>query len=124
MHRILKLYKNLSIQPYLRFYEIMNYPVPKNTELFFQYSDTEHTNANKLLKDTPEEGQDNSFSRDQKCEYMDEYLREIKKLKSTFQSIPFVEQIGWISQRNQKTQIYFSIHSIRRANFSMQFNQF
>lgn len=93
MHRILKLYKNLSIQPYLRFYEIMNYPVPKNTELFFQYSDTEHTNANKLLKDTPEEGQDNSFSRNQKCEYMDEYLREIKKLKSTLQSIPFVEQI-------------------------------
>ncbi len=47
MSKILKL---LSIQPYLRFYEIMNYPVPKNTELFFQYSDTENTNANKILK--------------------------------------------------------------------------
>jgi hypothetical protein len=47
MSKILKL---LSIQPYLRFYEIMNYPVPKNAELFFQYSDIEHTNANKMLK--------------------------------------------------------------------------
>ncbi len=88
-----KLIKTLSIQPYLRFYEIMNYPVPKYAELFFQYSDTEHTNANKLLKDTHEEEQDNSFSRDKKSEYLDEYLKEIKRLKSTFQSIPFVEQI-------------------------------
>ena len=88
-----KLIKTLSIQPYLRFYEIMEYPVPKNAELFFQYSDTENTNANKLLKDTFEENSDDTFSRDQKSEYMDEYLNEIKRLKSTFQSIPFVEQI-------------------------------
>ena len=90
---ILKLYKNLSIQPYLRFYEIMKYPVPKNMELFFQYSDTEPTNANKLLKNIDEDEWWNSFSRDQKSEYMDEYLKEIERLKWTFQSIPFVEQI-------------------------------
>ena len=90
MWAILKL---LSIQPYLRFYEIMKYPVPKNAELFFQYSDTEHTNANKILKNIDENKWWNSFSRDQKSEYMDEYLKEIKRLKSTFQSIPFVEQI-------------------------------
>jgi len=90
MSTILKL---LSIQPYLRFYEIMNYPVPRNAELFFQYSDTEPTNANKLLKDTHEEKQNNSFSRDKKSEYIDEYIKEIKRLESTFQSIPFVEQI-------------------------------
>ena len=71
----------------------MNYPIPKNTELFFQYSDTEPTNANKLLKNIFEDKQENSFSRDQKSEYMDEYLKEIEKLKSTFQSIPFVQQI-------------------------------
>ena len=71
----------------------MNYPVPKDAELFFQYSDTERTNANKLLKDTHEEKQNNSFSRDQKSEYMDEYLKEVKRLKSTLQSIPFIEQI-------------------------------
>ena len=95
MWQVLKLYKNLSIQPYLRFYEIMNYPVPKNAELFFQYSDIEHTNANKMLKniDVNESESWDEFSRDKKSEYMDEYLEEINRLKSTFQSIPFVEQI-------------------------------
>ena len=93
MQRTGNLIKTLSIQPYLRFYEIMNYPVPKNNELFFQYSDIEPTNANKLLKDTHEEEINNSFSRNKKSEYMDEYLKEINRLKSTFQSIPFVEQI-------------------------------
>lgn len=93
MQRTRKIIKTLSIQPYLRFYEIMNYPVPKNAELFFQYSDTEPTNANKMLKNINEDELLNTFSRDQKSEYMDEYIKEIKKLKSTFQSIPFVEQI-------------------------------
>lgn len=93
MWRARKIIKTLFIQPYLRFYEIMNYPVPKNAELFFQYSDTERTNANKILKNVDEDGLWNRFSRDQKSEYMDEYLNEIKRLKSTFQSIPFVEQI-------------------------------
>ena len=88
-----KLIKTLSSQPYLRFYEIMSYPVPKKTELFFQYSDTEPTNVNKLLRNIDEDEWWNSFSRDQKSEYMDEYQKEIKRLKSTFQSIPFVEQI-------------------------------
>ena len=86
MSKILKL---LSIQPYLRFYEIMHYPIPKNAELFFQYSDIEY--ANKLLKLAQEP--ENSFSRDKKSKYIDEYLKEVKRLKSTFQSIPFVEQI-------------------------------
>ena len=93
MQRARRIIKTLSVQPYLRFYEIMNYPVPKNTELFFQYSDTEPTNANKLLKNIDEDEWWDSFSRDQKSEYMDEYLKEVKRLKSTFQSIPFVEQI-------------------------------
>lgn len=93
MWRVLKLYKNLSIQPYLRFYEIMNYPVPKDAELFFQYSDIQHTNDNKLLKDISWDNQNNSFSRDKKSKYMEEYLKEVKRLKPTFQSIPFVEQI-------------------------------
>jgi hypothetical protein len=69
----------------------MNYPVPQNAELFFQYSDT--NNTNKLLKHKLEDKQNSSFSRDKKSEYMDEYLKEIKRLKRTFQSIPFVEQI-------------------------------
>ncbi len=90
MSKILKL---LSIQPYLRFYEIMNYPVPKNAELFFQYSDTERTNVNKMLRNIKKDKPWDWFSRDKKSEYMDEYLQEIKRLKSTFQSIPFIEQI-------------------------------
>ena len=93
MWRARKIIKTLFIQPYLRFYEIMNYPVPKDAELFFQYSDTERTNANKILKNIDEDELWNRFSRDQKSECMDEYLSEIKRLKSTFQSIPFVEQI-------------------------------
>jgi hypothetical protein len=28
----------------------MNYPVPKNAEIFFQYSEAEHKNINKILK--------------------------------------------------------------------------
>ena len=71
----------------------MNYPVPKNAELFFQYSDIEPTNANKLLKNIDKDGAEDWFSRDKKSEYMDEYLKEIKRLEHTFQSIPFVEQI-------------------------------
>ena len=93
MWRTGRLIKTLSIQPYLRFYEIMKYPVPKNNELFFQYSKTEPTNANKMLKNIDEDENGDWFSRDQKSEYMDEYLKEINRLKSTFQSIPFVEQI-------------------------------
>lgn len=88
-----RLIKTLSVQPYLRFYEIMGYPVPKDAELFFQYSDTEHTNANKMLKNIDKDEAEDWFSRDKKSEYMNEYIEEIKRLQSTFQSIPFVEQI-------------------------------
>ena len=87
------LIKTLSIQTYLRFYEIMNYPVPKNAELFLQYTDNQRAKINNLLKDINEKDQNNSFSRDEKSEYMDEYLKEVKRLKSTLQSIPFIEQI-------------------------------
>ena len=87
------LIKTLSIQTYLRFYEIMNYPVPKNAELFLQYTDNQRAKINNLLKDINEKDQNNSFSRYEKSEYMDEYLKEVKRLKSTLQSIPFIEQI-------------------------------
>lgn len=87
-----KIVKTLFIQPYLRFYEIMKYPVPKNEELFFQYSDIKHFVSNKLLKSL-DDVESYEFSWDRKSEYMDEYLQEIKRLKTTFQSIPFVQQI-------------------------------
>ena len=71
----------------------MNYPIPKNAELFFQFSETESTNTNKLLKDRSKICQNNSFSRDKKSDYINEYIKEIKRLESTFKSIPFVKQI-------------------------------
>lgn len=80
----------LSVQKYLRFYEIMNYPVPKRSELYFQYSDTNPKDKSIRI---PEYKEDEDFSRDKKSKYMDEYLEEIKRLKDTFKSIPFVEEI-------------------------------
>ena len=81
-----------SIQPYLRFYEIMNYPLPKNIDLYLQFSDSiKYTNPEKANQNIHEI--DSSFSRNEKSEYMDEFLQEIQRLKTTFQSIPFVEQI-------------------------------
>lgn len=85
------LIKTLTIQEYLKFYEIMKYPVPKNTEVYFQYSESKLLNPNKNL--WIKKLENNNFSWDKKSKYMDEYLNEIKRLKITFQSIPFVEEI-------------------------------
>lgn len=85
------LIKTLTIQEYLKFYEIMKYPVPKNTEVYFQYSESKLLNPNKNL--WIKKLENNNFSWDKKSKYMDEYLNEIKRLKTTFQSIPFVEEI-------------------------------
>ena len=83
-----RLANTLTIQPNLRFYEIMGYPIPFDAELYFQYSSTQKSKKN-LNKNSASR----HFSRDKKSEYLDEYLQEIKRLKLTFQSIPFVQQI-------------------------------
>ena len=80
------LIKTLSIQQYLRFYEIMNYPIPLNSELYFQ------TTENKSKKSI-EYNDQLKFSWDEKSSYMDEYIEEVKRLEKIFKSIPFVEQI-------------------------------
>lgn len=85
------LIKTLTIQEYLKFYEIMKYPVPKNTEVYFQYSESKLLNPNKNL--WIKKLENNNFSWDKKSKYMDEYLNEIKRLETTFQSIPFIEEI-------------------------------
>ena len=82
----------LSVQPYLRFYEIMKYPVPTRTELYFQYPETQIKNKNKL-PEINDYNENKDFSRDTKSKYMDEYLEEINRLKTIFQSIPFIEEI-------------------------------
>lgn len=79
----------LSSKTFLKFYKIMKYPVPKNAEYFLQYSD--NVTTQKLKTNTPLK--ENSFSRNEKCEYMDEYIEEINSLGRIFKSIPFVEEI-------------------------------
>ena len=90
-----KLVDTLTIQKYLRFYEIMGYPIPKNAELYFQYSSTKTLTSSKstLSVDDCNYSLTSSFSWNKKSKYMDEYLQEINRLKSIFQSIPFVHQI-------------------------------
>ena len=68
----------------------MKYPVPKKTEYFLQYS---NNIVNKQLACNPFKEEIGDFSRDKKCEYMDEYIKEIKRLEYVFKSIPFIEQI-------------------------------
>lgn len=93
MWKTRSLINTLWIQSYLRFYEIMHYPVPTNAELYFQYSDI--SDKNKIwIKDTIQtDDKSDRFSRSKKCKYMDEYLSEINRLEKIFKSIPFVEQI-------------------------------
>ena len=79
----------LSSKTFLKFYKIMKYPIPKNAEYFLQYSDKVTTQ--KLKTNTPLK--ENSFSRNEKCEYMDEYIEEINSLGRIFKSIPFIEEI-------------------------------
>ena len=86
-----ELIDTLWAQPYLRFYEIMHYPVPKQSKIYFQYSDTKITSNKHNIQDLKDELL--SFSWEKKSKYMDEYITEINRLESIFKSIPFVKQI-------------------------------
>lgn len=94
MWRTRSIINTLGSQPYLRFYEIMHYPVPNNAELYFQYSDI--SDKKKIWisnNDFTNDENLNKFSRTKKYKQMDEYLTEIKRLETIFKSIPFVNQI-------------------------------
>ena len=89
-----RLINTLWLQNYLRFYEIMHYPVPTNADFYLQYSENElPPKLKNSLKTDLNEINDHNFSREKKSKYMDEYLAEIKKIKPVLQSIPFVHQI-------------------------------
>lgn len=89
-----KLIKTLWSQKYLRFYEIMHYPVPTNADFYLQYSENDLPPKLKhSLKTEPSNVENHDFSREKKSEYMDEYLSEIQRIKPVLQSIPFVHQI-------------------------------
>ena len=89
-----RLINTLWLQNYLRFYEIMHYPVPTNADFYLQYSENElPPKLKNSLKTDLNEINDHDFSREKKSKYMDEYLAEIKRVKPVLQSIPFVHQI-------------------------------
>ena len=89
-----KLIKTLWSQKYLRFYEIMHYPVPTNADFYLQYSENDLPPKLKhSLKAESNNINNHEFSREKKSEYMDEYLSEIQRIKPVLQSIPFVHQI-------------------------------
>ena len=80
-----RLFKTRSInmnKSELLFYEIMNYPIPKNWEYF----STEK-------KDNIERYNKNTFSWEQESFLLEEYRIHIKKHKKIFQSIPRVKTI-------------------------------
>lgn len=80
----------LKSEQYLKFYEIMKYPVPINE--YFYYHIQEKTIKNKEI---PWKTISNlkSFSRKKKDKILEEYLETINQLEKTFMSIPYVEKI-------------------------------
>jgi hypothetical protein len=60
----------------------MNYPIPKDKELFYFEKKIEQ-------KKNPS----NWFSRDEKNKYMDTYIKRINKFWSLYKSLPFVKEI-------------------------------
>ena len=89
-----RLINTLWSQKYLRFYEIMHYPVPTNADFYLQYSENDLPPKLKhSLKTDSKNIENHEFSREKKSQYMDEYLTEIKRIKPVLQSIPFVHQI-------------------------------
>lgn len=67
----------------LLFYEIMNYPIPKNKEYF----STEKENISQLSLESKE------FSRDNKDPLLDEYCWYIAKHQKIFKSLPWIKNI-------------------------------
>ncbi len=66
----------------LLFYEIMNYPIPKNWEYF----STEKNNNTPDIKE-------NVFSREKEDLFMQEYREQIKKHQNIFKKLPWVKEI-------------------------------
>ena len=86
-----KLVDTLIAQEYLTFYHIMNYPIPKNGEHFFVASSPSKEKENREEKQQKDKA--DTFSRPYKPQLMVEYIQEIEKYKTLYQSLPFVEEI-------------------------------
>lgn len=68
----------------------MNYPTPKNSDIY-TYINEDSSNNNIWESKVPE--REKSFSRDKKCELMDEYIEYINKWSRLFQHIPCIRQV-------------------------------
>lgn len=67
----------------LLFYEIMNYPVPENSEFFEYWAKKENTNHT-LNK---------NFSREKKNENIDQFITKINRFWNLYKSLPFISEI-------------------------------
>ncbi len=72
----------IANQKHLLFYQIMQYPIPRESSLFFFDSLAQGRNDSS-----------DKFSWDQKNPYMDEYTRYIWKLARLYRSVPFVQSM-------------------------------
>ncbi len=67
----------------LLFYEIMNYPVPENSEFFEYWAKKEKINFEK----------NKNFSRKEKNKYIDQFTEKINKFWKLYKSLPFISEI-------------------------------
>jgi len=67
----------------LLFYEIMQYPVPKNSKLFEYWAKKENINFEENQK----------FSRDKKNEYIEQFTTKINRFWKLYKSLPFISEI-------------------------------
>ena len=109
------LWRMEKIEKELIFYKIMDYPIPKDKELFYFEKKIEQ-------KKNPSSW----FSRDEKNKYMDTYIKRINKFWFLYKSLPFVKEIflcNSISFNSLKRDsdidlfIVTKSNSIRRARF-------
>jgi len=71
-----------TIDKNLLFYKIMNYPVPRNQNIFVLWK-----------KIDTDKKQNNQFSRDQKNKYLENFIKIINQHWKLYKSLPFIKEI-------------------------------
>ena len=80
----------IKVEECLRFYKIMNYPVPKHYQ-YFLYEKKINFTQKKSLSDFID--YQNDFSRKEKNPLLDDYINYINKFWWLYRSLPFVKEI-------------------------------
>jgi len=78
-----KIFEVFSNSKELLFYKIMKYPIPTNYEFFLFWKKSKEKKEKK----------ETQFSRDTKCELMDQYIDYINKFRNIYKNIPFIKEI-------------------------------